>query len=89
MVTPRYGLTALRRGTRAGEQRGTFGVIAAGLFLGGKRFVHVQAADQRHRTAERFQRFGDKRKVEIRSLPAKDSSSRERRHADARFRETV
>ena len=40
-------------------------VIAARLLVGGHRFRHVEAADEHHAIAERLERLGDERELEV------------------------
>ena len=73
---------------RPGQQHRAARVIAARLVGRRHRLGHVEAADQHDAVAERLQRLGDERELEVLALPGADSSSRATRRADARCRRT-
>ena len=51
--------------TRARQQHRAARVIAARLLVGGHRLRHVEAADEHHAVAERLERLGDERELEV------------------------
>ena len=54
--------------TRTREQHGAAGVIAARFLVGGHRLGHVQPGDEHDPIAQRLERLGDERELEVLSL---------------------